>query len=533
MNVTVALHVRTSVLHGNSKLQSLFECAGYNPLTDVRTRAETEALLNLLQSGAFPSGQMYVQLWLSAMPLCDLKDRLISIARPRGIRVSVFTVVSNPIQYSITSCDAAKGGATCNMQHAPQCAALLRTVSETCLNGNLDVQSRCSEAAALFDWFAGEGDLSLKLLLRNGLPVSATGQHNSGCKVAMRARNPLPLATLSAEEVLRRRDAAGSDWTLFHKARVAQCSIGHYVRNPTRDTAPYTIPHTPLTYHIANCDRQKRFWKSWEWESMDCGTLNHQQYCDALQNERILFVGDSLSDMQFSSLARLMGADVSIESGKELNKLFRSCNNRTLVGYIRNDDLYEHPEGAKRHGASNFRTWWATSYAYTTLVLNRGAHPVTEAQLVEQMSAAATRIAQHPAKIIWRTNVPGHETCLDARRPLTKRYVPSNTSRFASYKWHQFQRRNDLIFEILESIAPGRTIYLDAHELSNSRADRHIGRIHRAQGKGYSEDCLHYCLPGPPDDWNALLKELLLSQHATQNEFAHAGRSESKFSLSR
>ena len=69
---------------------------------------------------------------------------------------------------------------------------------------------------------------------------------------------------------------------------------------------------------------------------------------------------------------------------------------------------------------------------------------------------------------------------------------------------------DDLIFEVLESLAPGRVIYLDAHELSNQRIDRHIGQIHRSQGRGYMDDCLHYCLPGPPDDWNALLKELMV-----------------------
>ena len=61
-------------------------------------------------------------------------------------------------------------------------------------------------------------------------------------------------------------------------------------------------------------------------------------------------------------------------------------------------------------------------------------------------------------------------------------------------------------------------IYLDAFELSNQRIDRHIGHIHRSGGKGYTDDCLHYCLPGPPDDWNALLKELIVRSRDAESQ---------------
>lgn len=62
---------------------------------------------------------------------------------------------------------------------------------------------------------------------------------------------------------------------------------------------------------------------------------------------------------------------------------------------------------------------------------------------------------------------------------------------------------------------PGRVHYLEAYELSKTRADRHrVMTSFHANTAGkivpVKEDCLHYCLPGPPDDWNALLKEVLL-----------------------
>ena len=50
---------------------------------------------------------------------------------------------------------------------------------------------------------------------------------------------------------------------------------------------------------------------------------------------------------------------------------------------------------------------------------------------------------------------------------------------------------------------------LDVATLSNMRADLHLELRKRLHGAPVI-DCLHYCLPGPPDDWNALLATMLL-----------------------
>ena len=57
-----------------------------------------------------------------------------------------------------------------------------------------------------------------------------------------------------------------------------------------------------------------------------------------------------------------------------------------------------------------------------------------------------------------------------------------------------------------EALLPGRVRYIDAATIANARADRHM-----IQGRwgGGSLDCLHYCLPGPPDTYNLVLKRLL------------------------
>ena len=49
--------------------------------------------------------------------------------------------------------------------------------------------------------------------------------------------------------------------------------------------------------------------------------------------------------------------------------------------------------------------------------------------------------------------------------------------------------------------------FIDAYTIGRMRIDRH--REFYAGRFGNHEDCLHYCIPGPPDEWNALMLEML------------------------
>jgi hypothetical protein len=62
-----------------------------------------------------------------------------------------------------------------------------------------------------------------------------------------------------------------------------------------------------------------------------------------------------------------------------------------------------------------------------------------------------------------------------------------------------------LAVEVLEKeLMPRPLNVLDAFSVSKDRGDAHIGQYTTIQGNSI-DDCLHWCLPGPPDDWNALL----------------------------
>ena len=73
------------------------------------------------------------------------------------------------------------------------------------------------------------------------------------------------------------------------------------------------------------------------------------------------------------------------------------------------------------------------------------------------------------------------------------------------FNWHRYDAQNALIEEILVKAIPrGRLRVVDAFKISNRRADRHVGINLNGQ-----LDCLHYCLPGPPDHWNLVLAEVI------------------------
>ena len=84
------------------------------------------------------------------------------------------------------------------------------------------------------------------------------------------------------------------------------------------------------------------------------------------------------------------------------------------------------------------------------------------------------------------------------RRPLTAPPA-AYTGEGVGHHWNEIEGQNKLALELLRADRGMPAIQvLDAFELSRLRGDRH-----------QPGDCLHYCLPGPPDDWNRMLLYML------------------------
>jgi len=295
------------------------------------------------------------------------------------------------------------------------------------------------------------------------------------------------------------------------------------------------IQHDPLgkEFHGSyNCDSRSQIRQEYAWRlptpnacygSSDPGRpFSAVSYCDALSNQTILYVGDSTQAMMYFSLysmARaesgeqqpLNGTDESHHKGYRVGKQSWSatlCDGRVTANYVRDDYLH-------------LNRYWHAATA-DVLVLNRGIHVVSDQVLEHDMLVMAQKLSQllerRPTlRLVWRNTMPGHYNCSANSSLLEERYEPpvfgpnsTATQTYSSYGWHNVAPQNAIVKRVFDSVPSLRPLlYLDVHELSNRRADRHHWKRHQLHG-GTVVDCLHYCAPGPVDDWNALLATTLL-----------------------
>lgn len=214
--------------------------------------------------------------------------------------------------------------------------------------------------------------------------------------------------------------------------------------------------------------------------------------------------------------------------------------------------------------------YWDIVSRSDVAVLNRGAH-ADRAAVHRALQVGAQSLAFKGPMLVWRTTGLAHTQCFDQSEPIQGRmntskvslslshsvkhihtrararaiyigcalasnscvdnckhlpmtfsfvqgenYTPRDPEGKALYGWAGFGWEGEKALSALEFTAPGRFHYLDAFGLTNRRIDHH----RNAGGKGNREDqggtdCLHYCLPGPPDEWNYNLVDLIQKHYSS------------------
>jgi molybdopterin-biosynthesis enzyme MoeA-like protein len=110
--------------------------------------------------------------------------------------------------------------------------------------------------------------------------------------------------------------------------------------------------------------------------------------------------------------------------------------------------------------------------------------------------------------------MPGHPSCPKYRVPSTntsamEALIADRGTAFDERGWWAFERQNTFMENLLAQNDLEAT-FMDGYDLLLTRPDLHIG--------GRKSDCLHYCLPGPPDVMNqVLLHELKKSWKDASN----------------
>jgi hypothetical protein len=237
-------------------------------------------------------------------------------------------------------------------------------------------------------------------------------------------------------------------------------------------------------------------------------------------------VGDSISQQHFFSLLSALPGSQCAAEDAEGNVLISERGQRCSPGkysgagggivgllgggakafFLRNDALNlstSEPTYSAGTGAPQSDVWtedWASvlsSGSYRVLILNRGAHWVEDAVLLRELNATLSTLrSQHPELLlIFRATPAGHLDCSSFSQPLQQPPAPGQK---LPYHWGTFAQQNRLIEQLLSERFPG-VLFLDIQPPTALRPESHRG----------AGDCLHYCMPGPPDLWTVALIELL------------------------
>jgi hypothetical protein len=296
---------------------------------------------------------------------------------------------------------------------------------------------------------------------------------------------------------------------------------GHYVYQQN-GSSPYSAARVTSKFY-KRCDSRGDY-ERWSWQAEDPScrpSPTEDGWCRALGNRSILFIGDSVSVQMFwsfvftvpispSELRRVL--DVSGDDFRRSGKDFTLCNGAARVNMLRNDWLVDPSWDSKcRYKPAKdlfCRAFVKRAQSYDTLVLNTGLHVARERTVViERTRRLVSWLQTTSHNVVYRTSPPGHVDCERHVAPLNfegakgQRYQAPVHHRFG---WDTIEPSETVrIHELDRGLPPARLRYVDAAGISNVRADRHMldGRF-----GGGNIDCLHYCLPGPPDDWNRVLK---------------------------
>jgi hypothetical protein len=271
-------------------------------------------------------------------------------------------------------------------------------------------------------------------------------------------------------------------------------------------------------------------WNTWIWQPKDAAfssllgaqTPNHtsiakcrftewssEEFCSVAGGRSISFVGDSLTWTVFLALVYSLGATPT--SGWTT-----VCNGTTKLFWFRDNELT---------GLALTRQELRQS---DTLILNRGAHHRNDTVVESGLTGRTIPIVKQwqevcenntstgQCRLFWRTTMPGHPSCRENRVPSTNTsamdaLIADRGTAFDSHGWWDFGRQN-MFMENLLAQNDLEATFMDGYDLLLTRPDLHIG------GNKKGGDCLHYCLPGPPDVLNqVLLHELKRSWKTTSN----------------
>eukprot|EP01062_Namystynia_karyoxenos_P059840 TRINITY_DN51263_c0_g1_i1.p1 TRINITY_DN51263_c0_g1~~TRINITY_DN51263_c0_g1_i1.p1 ORF type:complete len:565 (+),score=116.58 TRINITY_DN51263_c0_g1_i1:147-1697(+) len=254
-----------------------------------------------------------------------------------------------------------------------------------------------------------------------------------------------------------------------------------------------------------------------------------ERFCALMGPRSLLIVGDSLQYEQYMSLHFMLGGELRTLCAAASGHCHHSrlyCNGRVNITYIRNDWLSAVPLFC--YNVLGVRSdhigypWMEAATLFDIVVVLVAAHitpfwtgNATPEHWRERIDHIVSYFASPAFRglVVGRSQAGGHYGCPNGAVPPTERYVAlwrvmrkePHYSRMKSsmnkWRWDLYEHFNSYFRERLSRALPAsRRLWLDTATPSQLRPDLH---------KGSPNDCLHYCLPGPPDSYNHMLLQAL------------------------
>ncbi|RUS15549.1 GDSL/SGNH-like acyl-esterase family found in Pmr5 and Cas1p-domain-containing protein [Endogone sp. FLAS-F59071] len=285
--------------------------------------------------------------------------------------------------------------------------------------------------------------------------------------------------------------------------------------------------------------RQKKAME-WTWnpDSCDLLELDPDIFTRHLEDNPLLFLGDSITRQQYVSLRCLLGRTVRQVADPFANSTFfmpdkppvtwrsqlqseRSAkSNKTIVMFSRSDFLVRSrnlevikpgEEIELERDPYNF-AWSDLIPKFKYVVINTGAHWSTRIlnttlPILDAYQIMIDRVLEHLSteyphvRVFIRGSVYGHFNCSQYTEPFKEPKLPTPTD--GQHNWFSMLKMNDMWKESIYALNNSQITYFDI-SFTELRGDGHADP--------HKPDCLHYLLPGPMDTWNKLLYHEIIKE---------------------
>ena len=276
------------------------------------------------------------------------------------------------------------------------------------------------------------------------------------------------------------------------------CSRNRYSENRcaqlTRNSSGIDHVHYHYGWEVG-ADRCERPFEPWSLENA----------CNLLAGETVMMVGDSLQEeFHFSLLAATWTYDSHDEQCNPAPIRTINCKGHSFrISFYRNDYLTLTTTNTDTEHA------WANQLEKentTILIMNRGAHYIADDEFMSSLRSTMTYLRKYHRniQIYYRSTAAGHldfNSRFDSM-PLTKYSADVAADSFGeTFHYSSFAHQNNLTRLLLTTEFP-EIVYFDIYGATVLRADSH-------------PDPLHYCIPGPIDQWVLLWYNALLLRKST------------------